>query len=34
MTATADSTPAAKPGPFDRLLGVFTEVRRARAPAR
>jgi AAA family ATP:ADP antiporter len=27
MTATADSTPAAKPGPFDRLLGVFTDVR-------
>jgi len=26
MGVTAESTPAAKPGPFDRLLGVFTEV--------
>ena len=26
MGLTADTTPAAKPGPFDRLLGVFTEV--------
>jgi len=27
MTMTAEPTPAAKPGLFDRLLGVFTEVR-------
>lgn len=27
MDVTAAPTPAAKPGPFDRLLGVFTEVR-------
>ena len=26
MSATADTTPAATPGLFDRLLGVFTEV--------
>jgi AAA family ATP:ADP antiporter len=26
MSATAETTPAAKPGPFDRLLGLFTEV--------
>ena len=26
MGVTADPTTAAKPGPFDRLLGVFTEV--------